>query len=253
MSRMFALAGAAVALALAPGAAQAGTPPSWVATWGQPINSSRTTAFSNRTIRDVAQTSLGGTRLRVRLSNDNSTQPITLSDLHVGLAGTGAAVSGPNLPLTVVGASSATIAPGTSVLSDPVALAVSDGASVAVSVFTAGNTGRGTGDNEIGAYYQATGDHAADAAAASYGSRATGGWFVTGVDVYTPNDGAIVGFGDSITAGYNAGGIGWPTYLARNLLAAGAPRVGVVNMGISGNEVTLDRPSYGVSALHRWQ
>jgi lysophospholipase L1-like esterase len=244
----------AAALVAAPPALA--TSPSWVATWGLPINSSRTTAFADRTIRDVAQVSLGGSQVRVRLSNDNGTQPITLSDLRVGLAGSGAAVSGDNLPLTVNGASAVTLPAGASVMSDPVALTVPDGGAVAVSVYTAGDTGRGTGDNEIGAYYTAAGDHAADPAATAFGNRAAGGWFVTGVDVYTPNDGAIVGFGDSITAGFNAGGVGWPTYLAANLLslaAAGGPRVAVVNMGISGNEVTLDRPSFGVSALHRWQ
>src|SRR4051812_50087196 len=121
-TRVGALVGAVAALAVAPAAASAANPPSWVATWGLPINSSRTTAFSNRTIRAIAQTSLGGSQVRVRLSNDNGTQAITLSDLHVGLAGTGAAVSGPNLPLTVGGIPSGTIAPRTSVLGDPGAL-----------------------------------------------------------------------------------------------------------------------------------
>src|SRR3954454_15764120 len=107
-----ALVAAAASLALTPAAAGATpTVPSWVATWGLPINSSRTTAFSNRTIRQIAQTSLGGSQVRVRLSNDNGTQPITLSDLHVGLAGTGAAITGSNLPFTVGGASSVMIAP----------------------------------------------------------------------------------------------------------------------------------------------
>src|SRR5206468_8277607 len=126
MSRTLAraLIGAAAALAALPGAAAAAGPPSWVASWGLPINSSRTTAFADRTIRDVAQTSLGGTQVRVRLSNDNGTQAITLSDLHVGLAGTGAAISGDNVPLTVGGGNAVTIQPGTSVLSDPVGLTV---------------------------------------------------------------------------------------------------------------------------------
>jgi lysophospholipase L1-like esterase len=255
VSRLSVCAGA-LAAALVLAAPASATAPSWVATWGLPINSSRTTAFADRTIRQIAQVSLGGTQVRVRLSNDNGTQPITLSDLHVGLAGTGAALAGANLPLTVAGASTVTIPPGASVMSDPVALAVPDGAALAVTLYTAANTGRGTGDGEIGAYYTAAGDHAADTDATAFGSRAAGGWFITGVDVYTPNDGAIVGFGDSITAGFNAGGVGWPSYLATRLLglaAAGGPRVAVVNMGISGNEVTLDRPSYGVSALHRWQ
>ena len=71
-------------------------------------------------------------------------------------------------------------------MSDPATLQVPDGANLAVSVFTSANTGRGTGDSEIGAYYTATGDHAADTAGSSFGIRSTGGWFVTGVDVYTP-------------------------------------------------------------------
>ena len=58
--------------AAAPALATPSTP-SWVATWGIPINSSKTTAFTNRTIRVLAQTSLGGSQVRVRLSNDNGT------------------------------------------------------------------------------------------------------------------------------------------------------------------------------------
>ena len=64
-----------------------------------------------------------------------------------------------------------TIPAGTSVLSDPATLVVPDHAVLAVSVYTAANTGRGTGDNEIASYYTATGDHAADTAATSFGDQ----------------------------------------------------------------------------------
>jgi lysophospholipase L1-like esterase len=61
---------------------------------------------------------------------------------------------------------------------------------------------------------------------------------VSDVDVYAPNDGLIVGFGDSITVGYNASDEGWPYWLADRLVqlaAQGGPRLSIIDMGISGN------------------
>src|SRR6185437_4883492 len=102
MRTLLAAAVAAFLLVTAPASATPATP-SWVATWCLPINSSKTTTFTNRTIRVVAQATLGGSQVRVRLSNDNGAQPITLADAHVGLAGTGAAINGDDVPLTFGG------------------------------------------------------------------------------------------------------------------------------------------------------
>jgi lysophospholipase L1-like esterase len=79
---------------------------------------------------------------------------------------------------------------------------------------------------------------------------------VTGVDVFAPNDGLIVGFGDSITVGYNASDEGWPYWLANRLVqlaADGGPRLSIIDMGISGSQVTQDTAFAGVSAEHRLQ
>ena len=49
---------------------------------------------------------------------------------------------------------------------------------------------------------------------------------------------------------------GWPYWLANRLAqlaAKGGPRFSIVNMGISGNRVTQDTPTAGVSAEHRLQ
>lgn len=233
------------------------TRPSWVAAWGLPVNNSDTTGFQNQTVRVVARTSFGGSRVRIRLSNVNGTQPITLQDAHIGIAGSGASVvSGTSVPLTFGGSSTVTIPVGGSLVSDPARLRVNALEDVAISVYAPGSTGQGTGDGELSTYYTAAGDHASDTGGASFGASSPGGYFVTGVDVYAPNDGLIVGFGDSITVGYNASDEGWPYWLADRLVqlaAAGGPRLSIIDMGISGNQVTQDTSFAGVSAEHRLQ
>lgn len=231
--------------------------PSWVAAWGLPVNNADTTSFQNQTVRVVARASFGGARVRIRLSNVNGTQPVTLQDAHIGIAGSGASIqSGTNVPLTFDGSSTVTISVGGSVLSDPARLHVVALEDVEVSVYAPDPTGQGTGDGEMSTYYTATGDHASDASSASFGASSSGGYFVTGVDVFAPNDGLIVGFGDSITVGYNASDEGWPYWLANRLVqlaADGGPRLSVIDMGISGNQVTQDTAFAGVSAEHRLQ
>jgi lysophospholipase L1-like esterase len=248
--------GLAAALPAAPATARSDTP-SWVAAWGLPVNNSSTSQFQDQTIRVVARAGFGGSRVRVRLSNANGTQALTLQDAHIGIAGSGASVQGRNVPLTVKGSPNVTIPVGQSVMSDPADLTVTALQSLAVSVYAPGSTGQGTGNIELSTYYTATGDHASDADGGAYGGvSSTGGFFVTGVDVYAPNDGLIVGFGDSITEGFMANSQGWPYWLAdrlAQLAAKGGPRFSIIDMGISGNRVTQDTASAGVSAEHRLQ
>ena len=230
--------------------------PSWVAAWGLPVNATDNTAFANQTIRDVVRTSVGGYRVRVRLSNVFGTQPVTLQDAQIGIAATGASVEpGTSVPSTFDGSSAVTIPAGGSVMSDPARLHVQALEHVAVSVYAPTTTGPGTGDGELSTYYTALGDHTADSGSTAFGAAVPGAFFVSGVDVYAPNDGLIVGFGDSITVGYNASDEGWPYWLADRLVqlaADGGPRLSIIDMGISGNQVTQDT-SAGQSAEDRLQ
>jgi lysophospholipase L1-like esterase len=185
----------------------------------------------------------------------------------MGIAGSGGDVQpGTNVPLTFRGSSAVTIPVGGSVMSDPAALRVQALEHLAVSVYAQGGTGQGTGDGELANYYTAAGDHAGDPSGASFQaappsivgatSSVSGSYFVTGVDVYAPNDGLIVALGDSITVGANASNEGWPYWLADRLTqwaAQGGPRLSIIDMGISGNEVTQDTTISGVSAEHRLQ
>jgi lysophospholipase L1-like esterase len=239
--------------------------PSWVAAWGLPVNTSDTASFRNQTIRVVLRASFGGSRARIRLSNVNGTRPLTLRDGHIGIAGPGRDVQpGTNMPLTFHGSRAVTIPIGKSVMSDPAALHVQALEHLAVSVYAQGITGQGTGDSELANYLLAPGDHAGESSGASFqaappssgGTTPSGSYFVTGVDVYAPNDGLIVAFGDSITVGANASDEGWPYWLADRLAQVAAqagPRLSIIDMGISGNQVTQDNIVAGASAEHRLQ
>lgn len=253
---MLAVATTGFGLTIAGTASARSMRPSWVASWGLPVNATDNTAFDNQTIRVVARTSFGGDRVRIQLSNVFGTQPLTLEDAHIGIASTGASVQpGTNVPLRFDGSPDVTIPAGGSVMSDPANLHVLALDHVAVSVYAPTNTGPGTGDGELSTYYTAPDDHTADPGGTAFGGGVPGAFFVTGVDVYAPNDGLIVGFGDSITVGYNASDEGWPYWLADRLVqlaADGGPRLSIIDMGISGNQVTQDTAA-GQSAENRLQ
>ena len=65
----------------------------------------------------------------MRLSNEFGAEPLVIGEAHVARrAGTGSAIQpGSDRRLTFGGSPSATLPPGTPLLSDPVALSVADG------------------------------------------------------------------------------------------------------------------------------
>src|SRR6185369_11009139 len=107
----------------------------WVGTWTAAPAPAEGAAFSNHTLRMIPRVSLGGSRLRVRISNAYGTRPLTIGAAYVGLRSTGPAVMpGSNRALTFGGEARARIAAGALVVSDPVELAVAPLADLAVSV-----------------------------------------------------------------------------------------------------------------------
>ena len=97
----------------------------WVGTWTAAPAPAEGAAFSNHTLRMIPRVSLGGSRLRVRISNAYGVRPLAIGAAWVGLRSTGPAlVPDSNRRLTFGGETSATIAAGALVVSDPVELAV---------------------------------------------------------------------------------------------------------------------------------
>ena len=240
----------------------------WVATWataqqlmatpaggrsGAPP-SNLPAAFANQTVRMIVRTSLGGSRVRVELSNMLNAQPVDIGAAHIAIhKSRGAILEGTDRALTFGGSSSFTIPAGAMALSDPVNLDVAPLSDLAVSIYLPRETGPPT-NHPLGLHtaYISTGDVTASVAMPDPKTMTAYAW-LSSVDVVAPaNAFTVVAFGDSITDGYATtldANQDWPSLLAKRL-NADKTSVAVVNQGISGNQVLRD--GAGLSALARF-
>ena len=231
----------------------------WVGTWTAAPAPAEGAAFSNHTLRMIPRVSMGGSRLRVRISNAYGVRPLVIGTAYVGRRGAGpAVVPGSNRRLTFSGETGATIAAGALVVSDPVELDAASLADLAVSVHlpqdlpaSFGLTGRYARQTN---YVSPPGDFAAEDVMPV--GRLTDDWyFVCGVDVVAPRTtGAVVAVGDSLTdanISTHDGHHSWPSQLARRLVArSGGRPVAVMNQGLGGNRILHD--IRGDSGLRRF-
>lgn len=235
-------------LALAPEFASAQTRPTWCATWGcapaGPPPAASTMTFSAQTLRMIVRTSIGGNRVRVRLTNEMGSAPLVIGSAQVGLRSSyQAVVAGSNHPLTFGGRSSVTIQPGYAAVSDPVYFQVAPFSDLAISLFFPGTVSATTihRDSWQTNYVSTSGNFAANTTFTL--SRSLASWpFLSEVDVDAAAP-VVVAIGDSITDGQGSTinqNRRWPDYLARRLQTA---RIGVVNRGIAGNRLLRDDPS----------
>lgn len=216
--------------------------------------------FHRATVRDVVRLSIGGNRVRIRLSNAFGTGALTVAEATVGLQSEGAGVRPRSLRrVSFGGARTTTVPRGAQVVSDPVTLRVPAQSDLSVSLYFRGRTGPVTW-HPLGTSttWYAPGGNETDTAAASPYTETAESWFVLdGVDVRSRRQlGAVVTLGDSITDGYGAtvdANRRYPDVLARRLLSQPSRRpLGVLNAGISGNRVLTDAGLFGVSAQARF-
>jgi lysophospholipase L1-like esterase len=241
---------AALTLPAGPARADAGAGETWFATWGAapagPPASASTLALRNQTLRLVVHASAGGSRLRVRLSNEMGSAPLRIGAAGIGLRSSGAGlVAGSARELRFSGAPNGTIPTGAALLSDPVDLAFPPFADLAVSLYLPDSVQATTTHDlaQASGYVSSSGNFAA--APALPVQTTIQSWpFLAELDAASggTNGGAsLVALGDSITDGARSGSNlnhRWPDYLARRLQTerpAGSAPVGVVNRGISGN------------------
>jgi lysophospholipase L1-like esterase len=234
-------------------------PQRWVATWSTSnVASDHPVTFSNQTIRNLVHTTVGGSAVRIRLSNTFGPRAIRFDAVFVGLQKEGAALmAGSNHQVTFGGSQSISIPEGAEVLSDPVSLSVGTGQNLAISLFTSGETGPATvhGSALQTNYVSDSGNFAVDEGAQAF-AKTTGSWFfLSAVDVLAAPEvkGAVVALGDSITDGASARtdkNERWTDVLARRLLTDHIP-MAVLNAGIGGNRVLSSSPCWGANALAR--
>jgi lysophospholipase L1-like esterase len=218
------------------------------------------TTLMNQTIRQIVRTSIGGSRVRVVLSNAYGTAPIEVGAGHVAVREKDAAIVASSArKLTVSGASTFTILAGASAVTDPVDLAVAPVSDLVIDLYLPKDLGidpspvtTHNGASQTN-FVSESGNHSG--AAALPVSARSGAWFLLSrVEVMAPaGTGALVAFGDSITDGARSTAdmnSRWPDQLARRLAARKGAGVAVLNAGISGNRVLGD--GAGVSALARF-
>ncbi|HVZ64574.1 MAG TPA: SGNH/GDSL hydrolase family protein [Lacunisphaera sp.] len=256
-----------IALALGMAACHAPVPPTgrWIGTYemspvGLPTASKLEPlalphlATVKGTIRYWIRISQGGRKLRFKISNEFSAQPLLIADASVGLAGENLDAQEGSLRSVAFGGKQAVTVPvGGSVISDPVDLTVPDGADLVVSLFvpdgimvppkpTTARTNPGMGEAKDATRVERwpDGNH--------YGVKT----LVSAVDVLADDaQGVVVALGDSITDAWvnsETGDRGWPGFLSRRLEPTG---VSVVNAGINSNRVTVSGSYFAPSAVAR--
>jgi lysophospholipase L1-like esterase len=227
----------------------------WVATWGAaPLPPTAamgpfpaTPGFSNQTIRQVVRVSAGGDRVRVRLTNEYGTRPLTIGAARIALASADGAIdTATTRPLAFAGQPGAVIPAGAPLLSDPVDLQVRPLSSLSISLYLPEDTGpctcHATGLQT--AWVSGKGNFVDTAFPAKETIEVRA--FLSGVEVQTDAPAAAIAvLGDSISDGLGSttnANRRWPDLLAERLAErdGGKAAWGVVNLGISGNRLLDD-------------
>jgi lysophospholipase L1-like esterase len=240
------------------------TSPHWVGTWGaaETVPAPDDPGYKNQTLRLIARATLGGDRVRVRISNTFGTRPLTIGAASIALQSEGATLDADSVRmLTFGGQASVVIPPAAVILSDAVELTVPSRRNLAVSLHLPGETGPATVHPLAlqTSFVSGEGNFVANATAEPFKQTLRAWPFLSGIEVQASERArTIVTLGDSITDGYGAttdANHRWPDYLIARLHAANAD-VAVVNQGISGNRILHDamgpRPVFGPNALSRF-
>ncbi|OYV59684.1 MAG: hypothetical protein B7Z69_06520, partial [Actinobacteria bacterium 21-73-9] len=176
----------------------------------------------NATFRDIARVAVGGTSLEIRLSNTWSLGPTTFNAVTVGVQQSGAAVVASSIvPVTFAGQPSVTIPAGARVMSDPIALTVHAGETLAISLSVAGSAVVSIHNccfGHIDSYgtRNGAGNLTSDPSATPFVYGDFNMRWLSAIAVSgSAAQGTVVAFGDSITEGFNNAGLSWPTLLQR--------------------------------------
>lgn len=235
----------------------------WVGTWStspqlvELHNMPPEPGLSNNTLRQIVRVSLGGDSLRVRFSNEFSSNPVTLKAVQIALAQGGGAIDTLTIKeLTFNNQPEVTMEAGTGITSDPVCFNLKPRSDLAITIYFGETSPDVTGH---------PGSRTTSFLLA--GNRLTNGrfaeaitfdkWYViNGIDVKAPETAnAVVTLGNSITDGRGSGTNmqnRWPDILSERLLQNPATQnVAVLNHGIGGNCVL--RTCLGPSALERFE
>jgi lysophospholipase L1-like esterase len=241
------------------------SPNTWTTTWatspqsGTPNSREPLLNIDNQTVRERMRVSVGGSQIRIRLSNEFGSSPLLVGSATVAVPTDASSVKKESIQnLTFEGHNSATVPAGAPALSDPIIFPVTSGSEISVSIYFPNRVSTPT--LHAFAFKHAVvsqrGDftHAEkiDAAAVSTASISISAVLVPS----QPSERLVVAFGDSITDGDGStvdADKNWPSNLIhRAVETAKASTFAVVNEGIVGNRLLRDGDMFGKSALARF-
>ncbi len=243
----------AVVLALHFASAQSPTS-KWVATWSpsqqipEPQNALAPEDMRDMTMRQIVHVSIGGSSLRVHVSNAFGTEPLHFTSMHIARPISAASSQidpASDRAVTFAGAADVTVPAGAEYISDPIDYAVKPLSNLAITLhLDAAPVGETSHPGSRSTSYYVHGDlvGAADLPNARHADH----WYqLSGIDVRAfAGSAAIVVLGDSITDGHGTttnGNDRWTDVLAERLQASPATRgLSVINKGIGGNHVLTD-------------
>lgn len=207
--------------------------------------------FENVTVRQIVRIAQPSERIRIRISNEFSAEPMRVGGLHIALAGEdGAAVPGSDHAVTFSALPDAVIPAGAPLLSDALDWKVPRSAKLAISIYLPDKTILPA--HRLSEYVSAPGNFTG-AQIMPGAALARTGALVSQVDIVSSSaKRVVVALGDSITEGFGSTVNefrGWPDLLAERLWENRATREwSVVNAGINSNRLLHDGPGTGALA-----
>ena len=235
----------------------------WVGTWGtapqlvERHNNPPSPGLANNSLRQIVQVSIGGKKVRLKLTNEFSQEATEIRAVELAIAKTAGSSSEidekSTVSLTFDGKASVEIPAGGKVVSDPVNFKIGPRENVAITIhYGASSTSvSGHPGSRTTSYLKA--GHTTDFSDAVR----TDHWYnILALEVEAPQKaGAVAILGNSITDGRGSTTNQqnrWADVLSRRLLGNKATRqVGVLNMGIGGNCVLGG--GLGPAAVNRYQ
>ncbi|MCC7461313.1 MAG: SGNH/GDSL hydrolase family protein [Gammaproteobacteria bacterium] len=257
------LAAGAAWLAMVAGVAPAAVPAPqrWIATWAAspqaPFAAPAARSLEGRTIRERMRVSVGGARLRIRISNEFGHKPLVLGSVTIGRPLDPATVAAGSLrQVTFGGSRSITVPPGAPAVSDAIDFRVAAGEEISISLYLARSSEPPT-EHSVGlktAIISPPGDFT-QAVQVEMASKTEATLLVTAISVPAKRgQKLVVAFGDSITDGNNStvdADRNWPGNFLRRLRQLGkGDSIAVVGQAIAGNRLRED--GAGPSALARF-
>jgi lysophospholipase L1-like esterase len=235
----------------------------WIASWAasqqvpEPQNSLNPDDLHDATLRQIVHLTVGGSRLRVHISNAFGTMPMHLTSVHIAQPVSPAEAkinAATDKPLTFSGKPDVSIPAGAEFISDAIDYPMPALSDLAITLHLDQPPTQQTGHpGSRATSYLQHGD-AVSAADMPDAKKIEHWYWIAGVDANaSKNSAAIVVLGDSITDGHGAttnGNDRWTDVLVKKLQANPKTRnISVLNHGIGGNHLLTD--GLGPNALAR--